>query len=223
MQPELPIRKPTIWRSPYLWVALAGLVVIPAIRPLTRRVPAPPPVSGQVPDFELIGRDGRPFGTTQLRDHVYLATFIHAATCDAACDAQVAALVKLQLRCRRMAVKLWLVSFSAAPEQDSPEHLRAVVLRHGGDLDSWILLTGRPGAARQLIAAAFAPHVEPRVKLAKPAAEDNFVELFRMLGGWAVLVDGAGGIRGAYPVDEDGLYEVFHRAQHVMSLQAAWR
>lgn len=202
----------SLLRNPYLWAALGGLILIPAIRPLTRQVPAPPPVTGQVPRFVLTDQAGGPFGSLDLKDRVYLVNFI-GEQCTALCDARVQALVKLQKRCRQMGVKLWLVTVSTGPDLVSLAGIRAAIERHGGALDRWILLTDRGGAARRLLEDGFQPLAGGSQSNNHPLAQ----------AGWSLLVDGDGGVRGAYPTDEDGLYEVFHRAQHVMSLRKAWR
>ena len=188
-----PRGRPPLRKNPYFWAAIAGLVLVPAIRPLTRRVPEPPPAVGRMPAFELTDRAGHAVSSQALADHVYLATLLVPS----ARDRQLDALVKSFERCRRMGVKLWLVTF-AGDEDVAPLALRieARVGRLTHEPPGWIVLAGRP--ARGIAAGA-------------------------LDAGRSLLVDGEGGLRGAYPTDDDGLYEVFHRAQHVMSLRKVWR
>ena len=212
---DAPAGKRPLHRNPFFWGAIAGLVLVPAVRPFMRRVPDPPAVLAQMPRFELHDHRGSAFGSDALLDHVYLASVLDGV-CEGACAKRAAALVGLHQRCRRMGVKLWMVTLSLAPERDTAESLRAVLLRHGADLaadaNPWIVLHGQQ--ARSLGTGPFARLLDPVEKPGKPGAPAAMR---------SVLVDGDGGIRGAWPTDDDGLYEVFHRAQHVMSLRRAWR
>lgn len=206
--------RPSLLRNYYLWAAIGGLILIPVIRPLTRRVPAPPTVTGQAPHFVLTDQRGGAFGSRDLKDRVYLAAFI-GERCEALCDAKIAALVKLEQRCRQMGVPLWLLTISTDPDLVTLAELRARIERHGGAFDRWILLTDRGGATRRLLDGGFQPLADGALGRAGPRSLAQTR--------WSLLVDGEGGVRGAYPIDENGLYEVFHRAQHVMSLHKAWR
>ncbi len=205
-------KKPPLWRNIYFWGAIAGLVLVPAMRPLTRHVPDPPAVVAPMPSFERLDALGRPFRSVDLKDHVYLATFL-GARCDAACTARVGSLVKLQQRCQRMGVKLWLVTLSIDSGPDDTLMLAKGLERSGARLSAdarWILLGGRAENAAETARLIEAVNAASRAR-AGSAAER------------AVLVDGDGAIRGLWPIDDDGLYEVYHRAQHVMSLRRAWR
>jgi len=210
--------RPRLLRNPFFWGAIAGIILVPAIRPLTRHVPAPPPVDGTMPAFALRDQHDRPLRSSDLIDHVYLASFV-SARCDGACEARLVALEGLQARCRTMGVKLRLLSFTLDPEHDSPNDLLALAQRHttlhADESDHrWVLVTGEPNAVKQLLEAGVWPTV--RRAMAKQARSSALAD-------WSVLVDGEGGVRGAYLTDADGLYEVFHRAQHVMSLRRQWR
>ena len=56
----------TVLRNPYVWGFVIGIVTLTLIRPLLRRIPEPPPVLSQLPDFALEGADGKPFGSAEL-------------------------------------------------------------------------------------------------------------------------------------------------------------
>jgi protein SCO1/2 len=201
-------------RSPFFWVAIGGLILIPFIRPLTRRVPPAPAVIGRMPPFELTDQEHRAFGDRNLVDRVYLASFLDAS-CRQLCNDRVSALVKLDRRCRRMGVKLWLVTISIDPEVVPIPRLRDLILQLGGTLDRWILLSGAGVAARRFRDQGLQPLAD--------AARADGVRQSLLRGQFSLLVDGDGNVRGAYPTNADGLYEGFHRAQHVMSLREAWR
>jgi len=69
--------------SPFFWAALAGVITIPAIRPLTRHVPAPPPVLGRLPAVSLVDSRGAAVGLEQLRGAVHVVGLIPAGDDDA--------------------------------------------------------------------------------------------------------------------------------------------
>ncbi len=184
---DQPSGKRPLRKNPFFWGALAGLVLVPAIRPLMRRVPEPPPVAGQMARIALTDHAGSAVSSGDLRDHVYLATL-------APTEPQLAALVTLQQRCRRMGVKLWLVTFAATEARALAAQIEQRGGEVGGQPQRWLVLAGWPEAI--------------------PARLDRER---------AVLVDGDGGLRGAFAIDDRGLDEVFHRSQHVMSLRRSWR
>ena len=65
----------TVLRSPYLWGFVIGIVTLTLIRPLLRHIPEPPPVLSELPEFSLVGVDGKPFGSAELRGQVYVVNF----------------------------------------------------------------------------------------------------------------------------------------------------
>jgi hypothetical protein len=208
-------------RNPWFLAALGGAILIPLIRPLTRRVPEPPPVSGQLAPFELLTGAG-PFGSRQLADHVYLASVV-GPRCDSACEARLEAMAQLQQRCRRFGVKLWLLTLTTASEPGAAESLRSRLTTHGGQ-DSppghrWVVGSARDEGERRRLESELLPEVRRAIQARGAAAK----AVGAQLEAWGVLVDGDGGLRGAYPLDRAGLYEVFHRAQRVMALKRAWR
>ena len=66
-----PERTP-VWRNPYVLAVLAGLIIIPLMRPFLRFEPPPPPVIGQLPAFRLTDSRAQPFGSAELEGHVLI-------------------------------------------------------------------------------------------------------------------------------------------------------
>ena len=67
-------------RNPFVWAFVVGCAVVTLMRPLLRREPPPPPVLRQLPRFELVGSNGKPFGSDELRGHVYVVNFFFTET-----------------------------------------------------------------------------------------------------------------------------------------------
>ncbi len=202
----------TVYRNPYVWGFVIGIVTLTAIRPLLRHVPEPPPVLSKLPEFSLVGMDGKPYGSAELRGQVYVANFFFTS-CRSICPAIMQGMGRLQAGFAERNVQgVRLVSISVDPEHDTPEVLREYAKGMGVDPARWTLLTGDPEQVRSLVVDGFkTPVVSPPPQGAGPIDIAHTGKL--------VLVDGSGRIRGYYGSDEMGLDEVFNRAQHVLRQQ----
>ncbi len=187
-----------VFRSPYVWGFLIGIVMLTAIRPFLRRDPEPPPVLSQWPEFALVGTDAELFGSAELRGQVYVANFF-STNCRTACPATMQGMARLQdgFALRRIEGIL-LVSISVDPEHDTPEVLGEYALGMGVDPLRWKLLTGDPAEVRRLVVEGLKTTIDGAHT------------------GKLVLVDGDGRVRGSYDSSEVGLDEVYNRAQHVL-------
>lgn len=202
----------SIFKSPYFWGFLIGIVTLTAIRPLLRHVPEPPPVLSQLPAFSLVGIDGKPYGSDELRGQVYVASFFFT-TCRSICPVVMKGMSRLQDGFAQREIRgIRLLSISVDPEHDTPEVLADYAKETGVDPARWTLLTGDPGKIRALVVEGF------KTPLPAPAAvAPGVVDIAHT--GKLVLVDGEGRIRGYYGSDEMGLDEVYNRAQHVLKQQ----
>ena len=199
-------------RNPYVWGFVIGIVTLTAIRPLLRRIPDPPPVLSQLPAFSLVGMDGEPFGSAELRGQVYIANFFFTS-CRSICPAIMQGVGRLQAGLTERNIPgIKLVSISVDPEHDTPEILSAYAKGTGVDPARWTLLTGDPERVRHLVVDGFKTPVGT-----SPPAGAGPIDIAHT--GKLVLVDGLGRIRGYYDSDEMGLDEVFNRAQHVLRQQ----
>jgi protein SCO1/2 len=200
----------SLFRSPFFWAAIAGLLLIPAMRPLLRFEPAPPPVLGRLPAFTLLDSRGEPFGSDDLRGRVWVASFIFTR-CASICPLLTDAMARLDRRYREESVAgVHLVSITVDPEFDTPERLREYAVAHGADPARWTMLTGDPQLVRTLVVDGF------RTPLGEPELRGGSLADIAHTGK-LVLVDGSGGIRGYYDADSVGLDEVFHRSRHVLA------
>ena len=207
-------RPPRSWlRSPYFWAAIAGLIAIPAMRPLLRYEPAPPPVLYRLPPFSLTDSAGRPLGSTELEGQVWVADFIFTR-CGSICPLLTQAMSRLDRRYRENGIEgIHLVSISVDPEFDTPQVLAEYGAAHGIDPRRWSLLTGPTETIRVLITEGFRFAYDPDPSA--PADGSDLIEIAHT--GKLVLVDRHGGVRGLYDIDESGLDEIYHRSQHVLA------
>jgi protein SCO1/2 len=186
-----------ILRNPYVWGFLVGIVMLTAIRPFLRRIPEPPPVLFQLPEYALVGMDGKPYGSAELRGQVYIAS-VFSTDCRSICPPVMKGMARLQDGFAQRKIQgVRLVSISVDPEHDTPEVLTEYAKGIGVDPLRWTLLTGDPAEVRRLAVFGFKT----------PEAVHT---------GKLMLVDGSGRVRGFYGSDEMGLDEVYNRAQHVL-------
>lgn len=112
------------------------------------------PVINEVPPFELIDQDGRPFRSAErLKDKIWVADFFFT-TCNGPCPRMSALMFRVQEATLGFP-EVFLVSFTVDPKTDTPEVLRAYGRRFRQDPTRWFLLTGDPETLRRLGAEVF--------------------------------------------------------------------
>jgi protein SCO1/2 len=154
-----------------------------------RREPELPKL-GTIEQFALSDQDGRPFGTSELRGKVWVASFFFTR-CPTICPRLIAAMRELQKRALAEKVELELVSFSVDPDNDTPPVLKAYARKQDADLASWSFLTGDSKVIETTAVRGF--------KLALESHPDAGAEHFGILhGSHLALVDRALTIRGYY-------------------------
>jgi len=197
-----------VWKTPWPWLFLAGVVAITAIRPFLIRRPDPPRKLGEIGHFRLIDESGAPFGSAELEGSVYVASFFFTS-CPSICPTLMNAVASLESRYTENGIEdIRLISITVDPERDDPATLRAYAERRNLPLERWTLLTGTPDAIRSVVLERF------RTPLADP--EEVAPGVFDIAHtGKLLLVDPAGGLRGYYDSDARGLDEIFHRSLHV--------
>jgi protein SCO1 len=196
-----------LWRNPYVVAFVVGCVTVTLLRPLLRYEPKPPPVLSQLPEFALIDTSGKPFGSADLRGQVWIASFFFTH-CPSVCPLLMSRMAELQQHYDEAHIDgIRLVSITVDPVRDTPDVLRAAEPRYGVEPARWTLLTGAPDQVRDLCTAGFhVPGFDTEAMRAGDIPHSTKV----------VLVDTQNRIRGYYDTDDEGLDEVFNRAQHVL-------
>lgn len=196
--------------NPWFLAALAGVVLIPALRPLLRFEPDPPPVGGQLPEWRLVDQNNEAFGSADLAGDVYVASFLFTR-CPAVCPRMTASLRQLERRYGQEGVRgVRLVSFSVDPAYDTPERLRDYAQSRGLDDERWSLVTGDEQEVRSLVEDGFGQPMGEGLILWGGAVDVTHTTRL-------VLVDRYGRTRGDYGSDRVGLDEVFHRTLQVLA------
>lgn len=196
--------------NPWVLAALAGLVLIPAIRPLLRFEPDPPPVLRELPQWRLVDQNGEAFGSDDLAGEVYVASFLFTR-CATVCPRLTASLRQLERRYREEGVEdVRLVSFTVDPAHDTPDLLRDYARSRSLDLERWSFVTGAEPEMRSVVVDGFALPMGERLDLAGGLVD--VAHAARL-----ALVDRDGGVRGYYGSDAVGLDEVFHRTRQILA------
>jgi len=152
--------------------------------------PSAVPVLFKLPDFELIERNGRAFGTSDLRGKAWIADFVFTS-CAGPCPRMTAQMATLQ---RDLIGKpAWeqtrLVTFSVDPERDTPDVLTTYADTFKADPKNWLFLTGKRPEMWSLITNGFKLHVSD-------ALDDTQMPILHSEK--FVLVDRTGRVRGMY-------------------------
>lgn len=191
--------------------AIAGFITIPFLRYYTRHIPEPPKKLFQLPAFELVDQDGRPFGLAQLKGQVTVVNFFFTS-CQMICGKLTTQMKKLQDRYAKKDVPVRLVSISVDPETDRPAILKKYAAKYGADTKRWTFLTSKPGQRKALVDL-----IQLGFKQAMGDKKPNSQGIIDIAhSARFAIVDQDGAIRGFYESTEIGLDEIFHRSQHVL-------
>jgi protein SCO1/2 len=140
------------------------------------------PVEHRIGEFRLTTQTGKAVTNRDLAGRIHVASFIYTR-CAAVCPLLVRQLLRVQEATRGMP-DVTLVSYTVAPDTDSPAVLASFGRDRGVDATRWWLLTGD---RRQIYSLA------RRSYFADADRADDFLHTEKVL-----LVDGAGHLRGVY-------------------------
>ncbi len=143
-----------------------------------------------VPPFTLTERNGKPFDSVAaLKGKIWLANFFFTA-CPGPCLKMNGRMQELQDSLLRDHADVRLVSFSIAPEMDTPEVLSKYAKKFHASPDKWSFLTGDHDVIYGLARTAFMlPTVDNQGK-PHPADEGDFIHSEKI-----ALVDRQGVVR----------------------------
>ncbi len=114
---------------------------------------------GQLPDFNLIERSGKPLSRQDLAGKIWVAAFIFTR-CAGPCTQISGSMAQLQSKLQDLP-EARLVSFTVDPEFDSPAVLTKYAERFGADPARWYFVTGEAKPIYELLRQGFKVGVEP--------------------------------------------------------------
>ena len=179
-----------------IFVVVVGTVVMIAVRGNRMTGVARLPALGVVPNFELTEANGRPFRLVDLKERVWIASFIFTR-CAEICPRMMRQETQLQGRLPKRD-DLKLVTFSVDPDWDTPPVLTAYAEGFGLDRTGWVFLTGDKKQIFELAQKGFRLATQE----AEPGAEMPILHSTKL-----VLVDRRGAIRGYYDSVDDTALE----------------
>jgi protein SCO1/2 len=175
------------------WTALIVVIVASsAAVAMLRSRQLPLPKYGAVPNFQLTGADGQPFGTSQLDGRPWVADFVFTS-CPEVCPRMTEELGRLQtyLTNRALDGRVHLVSISVDPDRDTPAVLQKYAATAHARPQTWSFLTGPQQQVEDAVVRGF--------KMAMSREKDDSQDGFAIVHGTKfVLVDGQRQIRGYY-------------------------
>jgi protein SCO1/2 len=140
------------------------------------------PVLSAAPEFTLTDQDAKPFTSTQLLGHPWIAD-VFFTTCGSVCPIMSAHMEDLQ---KELPPEVRLVSFSVDPVRDTPAALKPYAAQFHAQPSRWFFLTGDQKAQESVIRGMKIPLFP--VQADQPIQHDEHF----------ILIDAQGKIRGYY-------------------------
>lgn len=142
-------------------------------------------VFSHIPSFKLVERSGKPFGSNDLKERIWIADFIYTR-CNDECPLMTSKMAVLERQLKEVS-NLAFVSFTVDPGYDKPRILSKYASRHGVKPGRWFFLTGDEKVILSLITHGF--HL--------PFLADHH-DNHLLHSSIFVLVDSHGNVRGYY-------------------------
>ena len=165
------------------------------------------PVFGRVNDFQLTEAAGTTVTRADLRDKVWIASFVFTH-CAGACPIMTHHLSKAQ-QDLPLRDDLKLVSITVDPERDTPSVLTQYATKNNADRARWLFLTGEMPDIRRLANETFKLVVDETAG----TSEEPILHSSKF-----VLVDRNGAIRGYYDgLDVETLKQLVRDTKRVLA------
>ena len=192
-----PINRTLLW---VVWSAL-GLVMLGlcafAVRQQWQKVERiadkPLPRYRTVPPFTFTERTGQPFDSASLRGKVWLANFFFTA-CPGPCLVMNGKMQEIQQELEKdKAHRVEMVSFTIAPEMDTPPVLTKYAARFHAETGRWFFLTGDHDAIYHVAHDVFMLPVVKTDPAKKEPDQGDYIHTTKI-----AVVDPQGVVRGYY-------------------------
>ena len=173
------------WKRDSTHTAAGYVHVEPAVKPGD--------VLFSVPAFSLLDQNNQPITDQSLRGKPWIAAFIFTH-CAGPCPMMSANMAKLQQRVPHPDLKL--VSFTVDPQRDTPAVLKQYAQTFQADESRWSFLTGSSEGMTAVAKGMLLPFMPG-------TADADITHSTKFL-----LVDAAGGVRGVYSSDAEGMEQL---------------
>jgi len=199
---------------PVFWLAVIGsLLSFTAYLVWRQDLPPVPPQYAELPEFELLDQDGRPFTKANMAGRVWITDFMFTR-CPTVCSTLTERMSKLQVRLRNTGGDVRLLSITVDPEYDTVDVLKkyAMTERYRWQPWKWTWVTGPLPDIERVVVKGF------KMALDRPeGAEDDLFSITH--GTKLVLVDRWGWIRGFYDADDEDEQRLMRDVSIVANLE----
>jgi len=172
------------------------------------------PVLGQLPEFSLIDQDQRAFDREAMEGKLSVSAFVFTH-CRSTCPRITAHMKGLQSRLSDVPT-VQLVSISVDPDNDTPEVIKAYMIKNELDERNWRFVTGEETAIRHVVVDGFRVGLGDEDSKAAGAEEIMHSNSF-------VLVDDEARVRGYYRANNDGIGDLERDLRALAASQAPKR
>ena len=221
-------RKQKLFHKVIITVGIVGILTITVLRSQFDSKPELPAVIGEVPSFELTNENNKKITLESMKGKVWVAGFIFTR-CHMECPLISAEMARFQQRLLdtpkpsgikemvssffsgkqpEKGIPVELVSFSVDPDHDTPAVLNEYSVKYEKNAETWNFLTGPKEDVVKLVEGGF------KAGIGDVSEKGDIISIAHLQK--LVLVDKAGKIRGYFGIDEEGMNELFHRAQHLL-------
>lgn len=175
--------------KPLFWVIfVAAGFAFPVVRSMTRKLPNPPGVVGEVKAFELFDHAGQKVSLETLKGKVWVASFISMQETKQS-DDMTKTMARIRYRARNLSHAFHLVTFTIDPVRDDLTQRAKYAARFTANPATWQFVGG-PEADVKAALATFQLTTDPNPSMAEFSRRERLV-----------LVDSKGKIRGYYTTD----------------------
>ena len=164
-------------------------------------------IIAQVPDWQLVSQEGKPFGSTDLRGKVYLANFVFSR-CPSVCPKMLQDTAKIQERLKDVK-DVAIVTFTVDPTFDTPAILTKVAADYKANTQVWTFLTHTDA---DMLFKLYRDGYKINVSPAQPAKDLYDIAHSEKV----VLVDQLGQIRGYYGYEQEKIDQLLVDTQHLV-------
>ncbi len=183
-------------RSSFLFL-LSGLLMVTAA--CSKKSAADVPVLAQLPEFSLVDQNEQVFSRSTMEGGIWVSAFVFTH-CRSTCPRLTAHMKGLQARLADLS-GVNFVSVSVDPRNDTPEVIKAYMVKNELDERNWHFVTGEEDAIRSVVIDGFRVGMGDEESTAQGAEEIMHSNSF-------VLVDDQARVRGYYRANNDGIADL---------------
>jgi len=176
-----------------------GLLLVCLLLGCSTRKAEDIPVLSELPEFSLLDQDEQTFTKDTMEGDIWVSAFVFTH-CRSTCPRLTAHMKGLQARLSDVPSTNF-VSVSVDPRNDTPEVIKAYMVKNEIDESNWRFVTGEEEAIRQVVVDGFKVGMGDEESAALGSDDIMHSNAF-------VLVDRSARVRGYYRANNDGISDL---------------